>query len=108
MNSTPTEFLIAVILLTVALAMVVLFLRYKRAKTVKRMMAMLERAGLDPEIARQDDTRAIIDAVRRRCSQCQAEDICERWLDGEIKGSNAFCPNADIFRALARTRPRTT
>lgn len=100
MTSTPNELLIALVLLLAAAIAVLLFLRYKRSNTERRMMSMLERQGLDPEIARLGDTKAIIDAIRQRCSRCQSEAVCERWLAGEIEGDNDFCPNAQVFKNL--------
>lgn len=100
MSSMPNELLIAFLLLLAAILAVILFMRYKRSNTERRMMSMLERQGLDPEIAREGDTKAIVDAVRQRCSRCQSEAVCERWLAGETGGENDFCPNAEVFKAL--------
>lgn len=106
MSPIPNEFLIALVLLSAAIIAIMLFLRYKRSNTERRMMSMLERQGLDPEIARQGDTKTIVDAVRQRCSRCQSEAVCERWLAGEIEGDNDFCPNAEVFKSLARQTER--
>ena len=106
MNSTVYELLFAIVLASAAIALVALFFWYKRSNSQRRMMSMMRRAGLDPEIARQGDTKAIIEAVRRRCRKCQTEDICERWLAGEVKGDNDFCPNAGIFEILASQAER--
>ena len=62
---------------------------------------MLKNAGLDPEIITQGTTEVIIKEVRSRCRKCQAEDVCERWLEGKEIGENDFCPNAGVFRMLA-------
>ena len=40
--------------------------------------------------------------VRDRCRHCASEDYCERWLEGEVQGENQFCPNARVFRLLAK------
>ena len=93
---------IAIILVVVAIALVAWFLKYKAGTSERRMKEMLQRAGLDPEIAIQDDSESIIREVRRRCRKCQSEDICERWLAGEEGGDNAFCPNAQVFEELNR------
>ncbi len=102
---TPTVFQIsvAIFMAVVCIALVVWIRTYINATSEWRMMHMLERAGLDPEIATSGDTEAIIREVRSRCRKCQTEDLCERWLAGEEKGENTFCPNANIFRSLART-----
>lgn len=96
---------IAIILVTVAIALVALFLRYKAGASERRMKEMLQRAGLDPEIATQADSESIIREVRRLCRKCQSEDLCERWLAGEVGGDNAFCPNAQVFEELKRGQP---
>ena len=74
----------------------------------KRMRGMLERAGVDSDIAMHGELDAIIDEVRRQCRDCQNEDLCARWLAGKVvKGGNSFCPNARVLRNLARTIERT-
>ena len=93
---------IAIILVVVAIALVAWFLKYKAGTSERRMKEMLQRAGLDPEIATQVDSESIIREVRRRCRKCQSEDLCERWLAGEEGGDNAFCPNAEVFEELNR------
>ena len=93
---------IAVTLVAVAAALVAWFLKYKAGTSERRMMRMLQCAGLDPEFARQADTESIIGEIRRRCRKCQSEDLCERWLAGLEKGDNIFCPNAPVFEELKR------
>jgi hypothetical protein len=102
---TPTVFqiIVAIVMVAVAIFLVSRFLKYKAAGSEKRLRAMLEKAGLDPEIASSGDTEVIMKEVRRRCHRCQTEDVCERWLAGEVKGGNEFCPNARIFEVLAKS-----
>ena len=107
MDLTLFEIGVATVMLAVTLALVVWFSRYMAAASGRRMARMLARAGVDPEIARQGDTEAIIRDVRSRCRSCAAEDLCERWLDGKVEGDNSFCPNAQIFRALKKPTART-
>lgn len=95
-----SEISIAIILLVVAAALVVWFLKYKSNSAERRMMEMLQRCGLDSEIATQGDTEVVINEVRRRCRKCQTEDQCERWLAGVEEGGNVFCPNAQVFEEL--------
>ena len=97
-----TDVNIAFILVIAAIVLVVWFLNYKTGSSEKRMLRMLQSAGLDPEIAIQGDTESIIREVRRRCRKCQAEDLCERWLAGLEEGDNYFCPNAQVFEELKR------
>jgi hypothetical protein len=106
MNPTLFEIGVAIIMLAVSVALVVWFSRYLAAASGRRMMHMLTRAGVDPEVARHGDTEAIIQDVRRRCQRCRSEDLCDRWLAGKVEGDNSFCPNAQIFRILTRTTGR--
>ena len=96
------EIYIAIILVIAAAILIALFLKYKASSSEKRMMLMMQCAGLDPEIANQADTETIIKEVRRRCRKCQSEDLCERWLAGVEEGGNIFCPNAEVFQELKR------
>jgi hypothetical protein len=91
---------IAITLLIASVAMVVGFLSYKRGTARKRLMRMLVRQGLDPDLVKQGDTRAIMKDVRRRCNRCQSEDVCERWLADTADADNHFCPNAKVFEEL--------
>ena len=93
---------IAVILVTVAAALVFWFLKYKANSSERRMMQMMQRIGLDPEIAAQGDTESIFKEVRSRCRRCQSEGQCEMWLAGAKEGENVFCPNAQVFEELKR------
>jgi len=97
-----TQNVIAIILLIVGIALVFGFLSYKRSTSKKRMMRMLVRQGLNPEVVKQGDTRAIMKEVRKRCSRCQSEDVCEQWLIDTSDAGNQFCPNAKLFEELKR------
>ena len=106
MNPTLFEIGVAIFMLAVSVALVVWFSRHVAAASERRMMHMLTHAGVDPEVARHGDTEAIIQDVRSRCGRCRSEDLCDRWLAGKAEGDNSFCPNAPIFRMLARTGAR--
>ena len=106
MNPTLFEIGIALFMVAVCVALLVWFLRYTEAASERRMMQMLTRAGVDPEVARHGDTEAIMQDVRSRCGKCRAEDLCDRWLAGKVEGDNSFCPNAQIFRNLTTTTGR--
>jgi hypothetical protein len=106
MNPTLFEIGLAIFMVAVTVALLAWFLRYLAAASERRMMHMLTRAGVDPEVARQGDTQAIIQDVRSRCSKCRSEDLCDRWLAGKVEGDNSFCPNAQIFRILKKTTGR--
>jgi len=106
MNPTLFEIGAAIFMVAVSVALVVWFYRHVAAASEGRMMHMLTRAGVDPEIARQGDIEAITQDVRSRCVRCRSEDLCDRWLAGKVEGDNSFCPNAQIFRMLNRTTGR--
>ena len=106
MNPTLFEIGVAIIMVAVSISLVVWFSRYVAAAAGRRMMQMLTRAGVDPEVARRGDTEAIIQDVRSRCVRCRSEDLCDRWLAGKVEGDNSFCPNAQIFRVLTRSPGR--
>ena len=103
MSPTLFEIGVALLMITVSVALIVWFSRYVAATSQKRMMRMLARAGVDPEVARRGDNEAIMRDVRSRCVRCPSEALCERWFAGLVEGDNSFCPNAQIFRSLTKT-----
>jgi hypothetical protein len=103
MNPTLFEIGAAIIMVAVSIALIVWFLSNLAAASGTRMMHMLARAGVDPEVAKRGDSEAILQDVRDRCLKCRCEDWCDRWLAGKVEGDNSFCPNAPIFPRLTRT-----
>lgn len=92
---------LAIILALMAFVLVTWYWKYKNSRSELRMTTMLMRMGVDPAVARDGDHEAIMRDVRSRCHRCQSEDVCERWLAGSYREDNLFCPNAQVFRALA-------
>lgn len=103
MNPELFKWTLAIFMVAVSGVLVVWFWRYRAADSQRRMMQMLTRAGVTPEVIRRGDVEAIIKDVRSRCRACSSEDLCERWLAGKVEGENDFCPNAQIFHSLAKT-----
>ena len=101
MELTNYQVTIAIFMLAVTIVMVGWFLRNKAALSRQRRTRMMKQMGLDPEAADQK-TLASLKAVTARCTVCNCEDYCERWLAGEVGGSNEFCPNAQTFEELKR------
>lgn len=101
MDPTILDILIAIFVVTISVVAVVWFPRYKVATSEKRIIRMLARYGVDPDIIKHSG--AIIKNVHRRCRKCQVKTLCERWLDGDVEGENTFCPNAQLFNTLKRT-----
>ena len=99
----PTQIGVAIFMVAVTIAIMLWFQSSQAAATVRRMTGMMTRIGLDPGAAPLADpaTMAIREEARRRCAGCPREDLCDRWLAGEIEGGNSFCPNAQSFRMLA-------
>ena len=103
MNPALFDLGAALFMVAVAVCLVVWFSRYRAAGAQRRRMQMLTRAGVAPELARHSDIETIIKDVQGRCYRCRSEDLCDRWLAGKVEGDNRFCPNAEIFRSLAKT-----
>jgi hypothetical protein len=102
MNMTLTQFFVGIVMAVVAVALFFAYRRYLAANSERRMLAMLESVGLDPAIASSGDIQTIMGEVRQRCQSCASEDVCERWLTGDEKGENDFCPNAKTFEILKK------
>lgn len=102
MYETITDLYLALIMVGVALALIVWFHRSEMAASAGRMTLMMANIGLGRWAATHKDlaSRAIMNDVRQRCAKCPREDLCERWLAGNVEGDNEFCPNASLFRSL--------
>jgi hypothetical protein len=100
----PIQITVAIIMAGVAVAIIVWILSSQESASARRMRGMMARVGLAPGTAALDDPRnmAIGKEARRRCRRCPREDLCERWLAGEVAGNNSFCPNSRVFRFLSR------
>ena len=56
MNPTLFEISVAIVMVAVSVALVLSFSKYLAATSGRRMMRMLTRAGVSPEVAAQGDT----------------------------------------------------
>ena len=90
----------AAVMLGVTAVLIVAFREYLRAASERRLGAMLTRVGLDPALAWRAHGN-VTRGLQQRCRSCPREDLCERWLRGDERGSNDFCPNAKLFRTIA-------
>jgi hypothetical protein len=102
MELTLIQVITAIAMTGIAVALFLGFRRYLAANSERRMLTMLESVGLDPEIATSGEIPTIMKEVRQRCRSCATEAVCERWLQGNEKGDNSFCPNAKVFEALEK------
>lgn len=102
MAYTFTQFISTVVMLLGVIALVFAWRRYQVVTSERRRMGMLKALGLDPAMASSADLPTIMSDVRKRCEQCPSEDVCERWLRGEVEGDNDFCPNARVFEVLRK------
>jgi len=104
MDITLTQFLAALVMVSVGAVLVVAYRRYLAANSERRMQSMLEAVGLDPELASIGGVESIMAEVRQRCSTCNSESVCERWLAGAEEGDNDFCPNSRAFEIFRKYR----
>ena len=102
MNMSLMQVFGAVVMVAVAIVLFLAYRKYLAANSERRMLAMLESIGLDPATASSGNVDAIMGAVRQRCQSCASEDVCERWLTGDEKGNNDFCPNSRTFAILKK------
>ena len=96
---------IAFLLVLVAAALVIWFRSKLASATRSRMYRMMASLGVDPKrfADSHEDTGIDMKVIRSRCNMCPCEDVCERWLAGEIEGDHGFCPNAKIFDGVVKT-----
>ncbi len=106
MSNSMIQAFVGISMIGVALILVFAIRSYMASTSERRMTSMLERVGIDPAIAATGDSAQIVKEIRRRCHTCATEDVCERWLSGEEKGGNDFCPNASVFATLRETAAR--
>jgi hypothetical protein len=106
MNINLSDWQIASIFLLVTAALIFWFRSKLAMASRSRMYRMMARVGIAPGDFAVSDGGASLDmqAVRSRCRRCPAEDVCERWLAGEIDGDNGFCPNARVFDGVIKAR----
>jgi len=105
MNTDMNDLPIALIFILVTAILVVWFRGKLAAGSRSRLYRMMARLGVDPNRFSHSDEDVVsgMKAIRSRCRMCPAEDVCERWLDGEIEGDHGFCPNAKLFDGVVRT-----
>ena len=100
MDTTLGQFIAAIVMVGLGLALVIGYRAYLSRNSERRMLSMIDSLGLDKEIATDAKFGTLMGEVRQRCRGCTAEDVCERWLRGDEEGDNAFCPNARVFEIL--------
>ena len=95
----------AFVVLTLVIILFVVFQPSLSLASQRRMMGMMARYRLIGRFGNKQ-LKATIKEARRRCKECKHEDLCDRWLAGEVASSNSFCPNAQTFEALASADER--
>ncbi len=105
MNTTLSDIGTAIPLVFIATALFVWFCKQLEAASRSRLRRMMASFGLDLDKVGSSDAGTGLDmhAVQYRCRRCPVENVCERWLAGEIAGDNIFCPNAKIFAGAVKT-----
>jgi hypothetical protein len=102
MNMSPMQIAAAVAMVSVTVTLVFAYRNYLATDSKRRMLTMLTAVGFVHELAPRGDSVMLMKEARKRCRTCACEDVCERWLRGDKKSSNGFCPNSAVFEALAR------
>ena len=102
MTMSVLQIFAAIGMLAVAAVLFFSYRAYLARNSERRMRTMLESIGLDPEIAASGEMPTIMKEVRQRCRTCSSEAVCERWLAGDKKSDNDFCPNAKVFEILSK------
>lgn len=102
MNMSLIQLMAAVAMAGAAIGLFFAYRHYLLANSERRMLKMLDAVGLDPALASSGDIETIMKGVRQRCRHCASEDVCERWLQGDGKRDNDFCPNSTVFESLKK------
>ncbi len=95
---TPTLITTAILMVGMGTAILLWLRGDLSAGSARRMTGMMRRIDLDPTARGTPRALAMLKVARRRCGTCPGEDLCDRWLAGEVRGGNVFCPNAQTFR----------
>ena len=96
--SSIMELYVGGFMVVLSVGCVLCFRDYRHRASTRRRLRMMKRIGLGV-----DQVAAVEGKLRSRCLTCHAEDVCERWLAGDVGGDNGFCPNAKKFQALKHT-----
>jgi hypothetical protein len=96
------QLIVGAAMAALALFLVWRLVEYKRAGSDRRLRAMMAWVHVDPALAAAEASKPLMKELRRRCRRCQSEGVCERWLAGELRGGNEFCPNAATLAEWAR------
>lgn len=100
MSPEPLQVIAAAVMLGITFALILAFREYLASSSERRLGSMLARVGVDPAPASSKRRDVITRELRQRCRNCACEDLCERWLRGEVQGAPDFCPNSKVFRTL--------
>ncbi len=97
---------VAVWLVVIGIVIIAILRWHVSDNSESRLKRMMLSCGIDEVTAQYADNllKLDMDAVRSRCRQCVATDLCDRWLDGEAVAGNSFCKNAWYLTAAARSR----
>jgi hypothetical protein len=102
MNMSLMQIVAAIAMVSITVTLVFAYRKYLATNSKRRMVTMLAAVGFEYELVPSGDRAILMKEARERCRSCACEDVCERWLRGDRKSSNTFCPNSTVFEALAR------
>ena len=87
--SSTMELYVGGFMVVLSVGLVLCFRNYRHRASNRRRFRMLQHIGLGVH-----QVAAVEGELRSRCLTCSVENLCERWLAGEVGGDNGFCPNA--------------
>ena len=102
MNMLLMQIVAAIAMVSITVTLVFAYRKYLATNSKRRVVTMLAAVGFVHELVPSGDCVILMKEARKRCRSCACEDVCERWLRGDKKSSNAFCPNSAVFEELAR------
>lgn len=106
MSISPIQITAAFAMVVLAAGLVFAYCKYLAVNSERRMLAMLDAFGINTSLPWSRGIGDIMKEIRQSCRSCPLESMCERWLQGDGKGSKDFCPNARVLKKLAEYRAR--
>jgi hypothetical protein len=109
MSFVNSYIIIAVCLVVIGIVIIAILRWHASDTSEDRLKRMMLSCGIDEVTALYADNLLKLDmnAVRSRCRNCVATDLCDRWLNGEAVAGNSFCPNVWYFTAAAGSKQQS-
>lgn len=75
---------------------------HKTLAANSRLTRMMASFDIDEDTIANAD-HLDMDTLKKRCRNCDASEMCDRWLDGQLIESPSFCPNFRQFNTAANS-----